>query len=39
MEKEGIDWKAYIDEERHEFEGTYLDELDEINKDTAWFLN
>lgn len=39
MEKEGINWKSYIDEEHHEFEGTYFDELDEINKDTAWYLD
>lgn len=37
MIKEGVDWRDYI-KETHEFEGSYFDELDEINKDTAWYL-
>lgn len=37
MEKEGIDWIERV-KETHEFEGSYLDELDEINKNTAWYL-
>ena len=37
-EREGVDWKSQIEDERHEFDGTYFEELDEINKDTAWYL-
>lgn len=38
MDATGVDWRSRIDEEKHEFEGTYFDDLDEINKDTAWYL-
>ena len=37
MEKEGIDWRDYIQQKSDKEYVNYLDDLPEINGDTSWF--
>lgn len=37
MEKEGIDWRDYIQQKSDKEHVNYLDDLPEINGDTSWF--
>ena len=38
MARDGIDWHDYLPEER-QYDINYLDEIPEVNKDTAWFMD
>ena len=39
MQKEGIDWRQYLPKaEDNEIVTNYLEDVEETNKDTAWFL-
>ena len=37
MQQEGINWKDYLPEEDSEIVDNYLDEIEEMTKDRAWF--
>ena len=39
MEMEGIDWKAYLPAGEGENIENYLENVEETNKDTSWFLD
>ena len=39
MQREGIDWRQYLPKaEDNEIVSNYLEDVEETNKDTAWFL-
>ena len=37
MEQEGINWKNYLPDEEQDIMENYLDEMEEMTKDKAWF--